>query len=514
LNVERIGDVTGDGIADILLGDPLYLLNPAQIGAGQIQVRSGADGTLVYEIVGLNVSDEFGASTADIGDVTGDGISDFAVGAPRDLGFAGRVHVFSGANGAPLFTVDGDPGERLGTAICSLGDVNGDSIPDFVATHPSGPGAGGCAILSGADGAVLDNIGGGLFFSDNYATNATNLGDIDGDSIPDFALGAPSEAGSTGMVTVYSGASGTVIYRLDGLAMGESFGAPLEAIGDVDGDGVNDFAASATRFLTGGLTTGQVRVYSGVDGDFLYDVTGTSDVQVLGAALAPIPDLNADGIPDLLVSDFEMRATGNGTVHVISGIDGTSLQVIPSRASGYWSGMSMCAVDDINGDGSTEFAVVSQGDFYVGTPARVTVFATGCTTEAAPVCTSNPNTTGMVGTLSVSGCGDSTIGGTLELSASDLPIDQFGIMVMSQVPNAMPLGAGILCVGLPFVRLQEPGGVILNSGPTGTIVSHYDLGTLPQMTQVLAGATWRFQLYHRDTDPTGSNLTNSVNLMF
>lgn len=514
LNVERIGDVTGDGVADMLLGDPLYVVDPTQPGPGQIQIRSGADGSFVYDIVGPTPNDEFGVSTADIGDVDGDGIADFAVGAPRDLGTAGRVHVYSGIDGALLFSVDGDSGERLGTAVCSLGDVNADGIPDFVATHPGALLSGGGDILSGADGAVLDSVGGGSFSSDDYATSATNLGDVDGDGIADFALGAPNEGGGTGWVRTYSGATGDNLYTVNGLVLGELFGEPLEAIADVDGDGVNDFAASATRSVNGGLTTGQVRVFSGVDGDFLYDVTGTLDAQYLGIALASLPDVDGDGIGDLLVSDTVMRPTGNGTVHLLSGFDGATIQSRPGRDASSFLGMSMSALDDVNGDGSIEFVVVSQGDFFVGAPARVTVFATGCATETMPVCTSLPNSTGMVGTLSVSGCGDSTIGGTLELVAADLPANQFGIMVMSQVASNAPLGSGILCVGLPFVRLLEPGGVILNSGPTGSIVSHYDLGSLPQMTQVVAGSTWRFQLYHRDVSPPGSNLTNSVALTF
>jgi hypothetical protein len=511
LNIERIGDVTGDGVADMLLGDLFFTSVPSQFANGQVQVLSGADGTFAYEVLGPTPGSNFGISTSDLGDVSGDGVPDFVIGDPLAGGSDGRVSVHSGVDGSLLFGVDGDSGERLGYAVCGLGDVNGDGVPDFVATHPAGGlSGGGGDILSGADGSLLDSIGGGGFTADDYATSATNLGDVDGDGIADVALGAPGETANTGMVRAYSGATGANLYTLNGQGHDEFFGSQIQAIDDVDGDGANDLAVGAP----GLFGVGQVRVYSGDSGAFLYDVTGSASPQSFGQSLARIGDLNGDGIEEFLIGDSAIHDLGQGTVHVISGLNGDTIQSIEGNLPDHYFGRSMCALDDVNGDGSLEFAMVAQGDLSKGTPARVMVFATGCTTESAPVCTSLPNTTGMVGTLSVAGCGNSTIGGTVELAASDLPIDQYGIMVMSQVPNNTPLGAGNLCVGLPIVRLQESGGVILNSGPTGTIVSHYDLESLPQMTQVLAGSTWRFQLYHRDTGPTGSNLTNSVDLTF
>ncbi len=511
LNVERIGDVTGDGIADMLLGDLFFTSVPSQFANGQVQVLSGADGTFVYEVLGPTPGSNFGISTSDLGDISGDGIPDFVIGDPfAGVSDDGRVSVHSGADGSLLFAVDGDAGERLGYAVCGLGDVSGDGVPDFVATHPAALLAGGGDILSGVDGSVLNSIGGGGFSADDYATSATRLGDVDGDGFADVALGAPGEFGNTGRVRVYSGATGMNLYTLNGLGQDELFGVRVQSIDDVNADGADDLAISALGFAG----VGQVRVFSGTNGTSLYDVTGTASPQNLGQSLARMEDIDGDGIGDFLVGDSAVHDLGQGTVHLISGANGDIIQSIEGNLPDHWFGISMCPLDDVNGDGSIEFAMVAQGDFGIGEPARVLVFATGCTTVSTPVCTSLPNTTGMVGTLSVSGCGTTTIGGTLELAASDLPANQFGILVMSQVANNAPLGSGILCIGLPFVRLLEPGGAILNSGPTGSIVSHYDLESLPQMTQIVAGSTWRFQLYHRDTGPAGSNLTNSVALTF
>jgi len=69
--VETLGDVSGDGIPDIVAS-----------GGGYVRVLSGADGSTVYTIQAANFGDGFGSSIAVLGDIDGDGASDFAVGAP------------------------------------------------------------------------------------------------------------------------------------------------------------------------------------------------------------------------------------------------------------------------------------------------------------------------------------------------------------------------------------------------------------------------------------------------
>jgi len=86
--------------------------------------------------------DHFGSSAVPIGDTNGDGITDFVVGATGDDSqlnyFTSYVHVISGSNGAVLRTLfSGSPSPiRFGAAVAAMGDVNGDSIPDFVIGSP------------------------------------------------------------------------------------------------------------------------------------------------------------------------------------------------------------------------------------------------------------------------------------------------------------------------------------------------------------------------------------------
>ena len=101
-SVAGLGDLDGDGCAEVGVGAP---------GNDRVRVYSGRSGGLLYDLRGTN---QFGSSLVSIGDVSQppDGVPDFAVGA-EGVSLTGnppgRVHVFSGASGAPLF--DLGPGE-------------------------------------------------------------------------------------------------------------------------------------------------------------------------------------------------------------------------------------------------------------------------------------------------------------------------------------------------------------------------------------------------------------------
>ncbi len=130
---EPIGDLDGDGVADLLVGLKAQTdLPDGRIGRGigSFAVLSGADGTVWRESFGERELGLFGSSLAALGDLDGDGATDFAVGEPGmwnwDEPPRSVVHVLSGASGEALAVLEGsDEGRRFGAHLLGLVDHAG-----------------------------------------------------------------------------------------------------------------------------------------------------------------------------------------------------------------------------------------------------------------------------------------------------------------------------------------------------------------------------------------------------
>jgi hypothetical protein len=174
--VDGAGDVNGDGFAELIVGAASD--DGAGADAGRAYVYFGgpggpdaaADGTLDGEAAG----DQLGARVAGLGDVNGDGFADVGAGAPAsDAGgaSAGRAYVFFGAGGAALDAVaDGVlTGAAAGDSFAMIGaagDLDGDGVDDVIvgaAFHDAGPllNAGEALVFFGAPGAALDTTADG-----------------------------------------------------------------------------------------------------------------------------------------------------------------------------------------------------------------------------------------------------------------------------------------------------------------------------------------------------------------
>jgi hypothetical protein len=135
-------------------------------------------------------------------------------------------------------------------------------------------------------------------------------------------------------------------------------------------------------------------------------------------------------------------------------------------------------------------------------------------------CMANPNSTGVVGVLTASGSA-SVASNDVTLMAEDLPLSAFGYFLASQLQAFTPNPAGSqgnLCLGGSIGRYVGP-GQIQNSGATGAISLVLDLTQTPQPTgivAVVAGETWNFQAWHRDSvaGNATSNFTNGLSIAF
>ena len=186
--VAACGDIDGDSIADLLVGAPGFA--PAGLtAAGEAKVFSGANGTLVLSRDGAGSAQQFGASVDEAGDLNGDGVADLLVGAP------GQAHAFSGATGSPLFTFSGSmTGDRFGSSVADAGDLDGDGRSEILVGAPQvGPfltGPGYVRLFSGASGLPMATIVGDRV-GDSFGASVDGLGDIDGDGFADLVVGAP-----------------------------------------------------------------------------------------------------------------------------------------------------------------------------------------------------------------------------------------------------------------------------------------------------------------------------------
>jgi hypothetical protein len=215
---------------------------------------------------------------------------------------------------------------------------------------------------SGATGAV-----------EQTSTKASQAGasgavvDFDGDGVADLLVGAPYavRTSGVGLVRVHRGtAAGFEPGVLATLTGGDNFGAAVAAIGDVDGDGREDFAVAAPNGDgAAAALSGEVTVFRGGGrGTVLARLSGEQALDRFGAHLTGGCDLDHDGRPDLVVgathhSPAPDRWLG-GAVYVHFGptlSEAARVKLGATATKGILGFSSACG--DVNGDGVDDLAV-------------------------------------------------------------------------------------------------------------------------------------------------------------
>ncbi len=255
--------------------------------------------------------------------------------------------------------------------------------------------------------ATSGGFDGDLSAHDRFGSSLAALGDVDGDGVDDLAVGAPFDDDGGGLSNSDVGAVWILLRHADGsvresikisaseggwlpaLNPGDGFGAAVAGLGDLDGDGVPDLAVGAPGDDDGGANQqadlgavyilllqpdGQVKSFrklSQTTGDL---GAGLSSGDGFGSALAAPGDMGADGLTELVVgAPFDDAAgedagavwildlAADGSVDATTRIDGQQAALAELEA-GDWFGWSVTGLSDFDQDGDVDLAVGAIGD--------------------------------------------------------------------------------------------------------------------------------------------------------
>lgn len=359
-----VGDWDGDGVQDFAVAEPGNDL--VATDAGAVFVISGGNGSTLQAWYGTNAADAFGSAIA-MPDVDGDGKREVLVGDPY-TDFSGpdygSAFLFAGGSGALLWRFDGSSGwlGALGGPTC---DLDGDGAPDvFLGERLA------LRVVSGLTGKLLFKLTAPAGDATSLGYSAADVGDVDGDGFDDFMVTSPKDSTlvtEAGSASIYSGKDQSQLFKLNGTTPYQHFGFMCDRIGDVDGDGVRDFAVTSQyEDFNQGDYNALVNVYSAATGRLLR-ILETPDPKQFNyqPVVYGTGDVNGDGIEDFVLNQVPV---GTSWYPVL--FSGRSLRRLygfeRQEDPGYVGG----GAGDFDGDGIADLV----GNAPFAPPGRVRVY--------------------------------------------------------------------------------------------------------------------------------------------
>jgi len=269
-----------------------------------------------------------------------------------------------------LSDLDGDNGYVIsgvgrafygGGTVSSAGDINGDGVTDLIIGNDY-------ANAYTLD-PVLNDYDGGFFYDADYAGAA-------------YILFGGDDVGSTGTADLTTELDGENGFLISGTVEDGMLGRSVSAVGDINGDGTDDFIVGDPVIDTSYVVFGGADVSNGVlsvpliDGTNGFRIEGSFNRDYAGASVSGVGDFNGDGVPDLLIGapyggdtfaegesyvvfgGADVGASGSVELTSLDGSNGFVLNGFDTRDRG---GYSVSAAGDVNGDGVPDIIIGALG---------------------------------------------------------------------------------------------------------------------------------------------------------
>ncbi len=282
---------------------------------------------------------------------------------------------------------------------------------------------------------------------------------------------------------------------------GGSFGAAHDTNGNNQIRG-SEAGERGVRFDLGGQSNAQLRLIAANGTATQAPLAGNGISSGNWVRVRVVMDLGANGGTGLGSVEVMNLTTGQTTFTPVAALQAVALALSPSAMDAtnpaLWDAMWLHFEGAAYGLDNIEFGVLEPGANY---------------------CKAAPNSTGSTGVMSASGSLQASAN-NVTLTAFGLPSNQFGIFVVSMtqafVPGTNGSSNGNLCLGGVIGRYNGA-GQILSTGASGDFSLMINLNTIPQgngSVAAMAGQSWNFQAWHRDSVGLGSNFTDGYEIQF
>lgn len=352
----------------------------------------GGAGNLLQSFLAQGGSPGSGVTVA-TADMNGDGVPDVIAAA----GNGSRISIFDGASGTKLRSFTAFAPAYTGGVSLATGDFNRDGVPDIVVGALAGGGP-HVVVLDGLTGQAVR----GFYAFDPGFTGGVNVavGDLNGDGVPDIAVGAGP--GGDPHVRVFDGATGKELMSFLAFSPGFTGGVSV-ALGDLNGDGYADLVVGA-----GNGGTSHVKVYDGRTHGLIRSFLAFAPSFTGGVSVA-VGDATGDGRADLVIG-----AGHGGGPHVVAfdGVSGELVRSFYAYTPGFAGGVRVAAAG-----GRVVLGAGTGGD------PHVEVFGPTVATPSASLPVVTPPPTSAVTPPDWSGWTTAVVGGTAAAGTASFDAD-------------------------------------------------------------------------------------------